>query len=759
MITQKEAELLSQPYLSGFNPYVIPYQGEVLGLIRQEYDYNQGLLEVLLSGSVGCLREDALIETACGAIPICDITSRDYVLSFSHSQNRFVFQSNSGAFLKDKGSLYRVITKHGEFVASEHHHIATSDGNYLSVQKLLDHGTENLTFLSHEKKRHVSCQLWLLSDVLDSMKTISSFLYHCAKHIHQCDPQLLSDLNIFLGAFPLQIDVQAVSQFSYQATSEQKGVLLELVSRLSHRVEAFSQTDMQNFSLPLGSKTLDEVDVYFSTTPYGQICKDIQSLQQYHLHNVRPITLLFFLAKFGIVLSNILEPYTCEYTNTPIEAIEKIGVDWYWDLQVPNTNNYISHGLVHHNSSKSILMAHIGVTHCLMYPGARLGLGRKAMPDLKSTIFQKIIEHIETDLTEGKDYTVNNTNASIDFSNGSQIISRSWSDKKYKKLRSLELSALIIEELTENDDEDKQAYTEFMMRVGRIPHIKERFVISASNPDSPSHWAYKHFILGEKETRRVFYSVTSDNPFLDPTYINRLLEDLDPKMAQRMVYGKWIEISGEVIYYNYSRENNFVDSHYTVNEKFPIHFSYDFNIGEGKPMSVIFYQIIDDVFHFFDEIVIHGSRTLNTLDEAADRGIFDYPVKYFCHGDASGANRDTRNNLSDYQIIDQFMNRYQNKSGQSLDYQRQVLGSNPPVRKRHNLVNAYCRNELGQVRFKLYKKCKVADEGMRLTKLKKGADYIEDDSKEYQHITTAIGYGIYHHSINRDRKTTGMVQL
>jgi len=53
------------------------------------------------------------------------------------------------------------------------------------------------------------------------------------------------------------------------------------------------------------------------------------------------------------------------------------------------------------------------------------------------------------------------------------------------------------------------------------------------------------------------------------------------------------------------------------------------------------------------------------------------------------------------------------------------------------------------VRLFIYKKCKVAHEGMRLTSLKKGADYIEDDSKEYQHVTTAIGYRVVYTSQNK----------
>ena len=42
----------------------------------------------------------------------------------------------------------------------------------------------------------------------------------------------------------------------------------------------------------------------------------------------------------------------------------------------------------------------------------------------------------------------------------------------------------------------------------------------------------------------------------------------------------------------------------------------------------------------------------------------------------------------------------------------------------------------------IYAGCEDIDKGFRLTKLKKNADYIEDDSFEFQHVTTAIGYYI-----------------
>jgi hypothetical protein len=51
----------------------------------------------------------------------------------------------------------------------------------------------------------------------------------------------------------------------------------------------------------------------------------------------------------------------------------------------------------------------------------------------------------------------------------------------------------------------------------------------------------------------------------------------------------------------------------------------------------------------------------------------------------------------------------------------------------------------------VYKKAATLDEGMRLTKLRPGSQYIEDDSKRYQHITTALGYAVHYHNSNLRR--------
>jgi hypothetical protein len=153
-------------------------------------------------------------------------------------------------------------------------------------------------------------------------------------------------------------------------------------------------------------------------------------------------------------------------------------------------------------------------------------------------------------------------------------------------------------------------------------------------------------------------------------------------------------------------------------------------------------QFIDDCFHFFAEIIIHGARTQDQLEELSSRGYLDHQVTYEVYGDATGEARTTKSLHSDYDIIKKYLSNYRTPDGRAINYKMCVPRSNPPIRERHNTVNSYCHNLVGDVRLKVYRECKTVDEGMRLTSLLKGGSYVEDDSKHYQHVTTALGYWI-----------------
>lgn len=148
-------------------------------------------------------------------------------------------------------------------------------------------------------------------------------------------------------------------------------------------------------------------------------------------------------------------------------------------------------------SAKTALMAHLGVRHCMQYPGAVCHLGRRVLKDLRETLYLEITEHLRNDpqLIEGVHFQCFDQPCTVRYCNGSRMIARSWHDKNYKKFRSLKLSMALFEELTENDEEDRQAYMEIKMRVGRLPHVPQNLIIAATNPDEPDHWAYEYFRL------------------------------------------------------------------------------------------------------------------------------------------------------------------------------------------------------------------------------------------------------------------------
>jgi hypothetical protein len=400
-------------------------------------------------------------------------------------------------------------------------------------------------------------------------------------------------------------------------------------------------------------------------------------------------------------------------------------------------------------SAKSLFLAHLAVSHCIIYNKACVGIFRMSMPDLRDTIFKDIVDHLQCDgLTEGKDFWINQTRCQVTFRNGSSIISRSFSDNKFTKVRSLRLSMAIFEEFIEFDGKYQQAFKEVKNRLGRIPHVKENLCITATNPGDPSSWIHEYFIDGSETmpSRHVYYSLTFDNPFLEKSYIVSLIRDLDEKQILRMIFGRWLELRSDVVYYQFG-DYNIIKKLYKVDSNLPIHISWDFNIGVGKPLSACIFQAIEQgeycSYHFFDEVVVEGMRTLDSCEEIADKGILDnFGVEIIVHGDASGAHNDTRSKKNDYDIIMGYLQNYQRIDGNKLVVSKMVPQSNPPIRTRHNRVNGICKNSLGEIRLFTYQNCKMTIRGMKLTKLKDNGSLIEDDSFEGQHITTAIGYGI-----------------
>ena len=402
-------------------------------------------------------------------------------------------------------------------------------------------------------------------------------------------------------------------------------------------------------------------------------------------------------------------------------------------------------------SAKSVQAVHMMWLHAINNPGSKTLVLREVLKDLKRTIWPLIIGHYSDAPHIVKSY--NKSEMKITLTNGSEIIADSYHDGDLEKFRSLELSMAVIEEASESN---RKLYEAVYMRLGRCVGVNENIFLTLTNPDGLDHYLYTDIIEKEGGLKKVFYSLTEQNPFLPKWYVENLKKNLDEKMALRMLKGQWVDIFTEGVYYNYDPQVNFKSEEYKINENEPIYIAHDFNIGKGKPMSCALGQIINETWHWFKSYHVEGARTLNIMEEMANDNVFEYSNFFIVNGDATGRSRDTRSIKSDYDIIEEFLANYKRQDNSSLEFEIDVPRSNPAIKKRHALTNASFKNMNDEINFYTYDKW--VNTGFMRTKFKKDSYVIEDDSLPEQHVTTAIGYSIYRHSIVGDNKG-GTIQL
>ena len=416
-------------------------------------------------------------------------------------------------------------------------------------------------------------------------------------------------------------------------------------------------------------------------------------------------------------------------------------------------------------SAKSLLGAFLACNHATTFNDTTVVLGRLSLPDLKKTLFSDVHEMLAGTYQEGRDYTVNRTSAEIRLRNGTQIIGRTWIDKRFEaKFRSLRISMFIGEEAIESKGDYWNYFNEVVGRLGRVPHVKQNLCVLMTNPDEPSHpiydffqnkclHRYKGYWTNHKD-RHIYYSSIKDNPYLPEFYEASLRDKYDPQMAQRMLDGKWLYIGRDKCYYSYDPSIHITDK-LEINKQLDLRLCFDFNIAKDKPMSSCIMQFdrnsrdtndFNRRFKILDEVCVEGMRTLNAMEVWADKGYFDLPhnPRITVHGDAAGNHRHTSALRTDYEIIQHFLTNYQRKDNNKLNVRLRVQRRNPVLRERHNSVNSQLKNAEGTVRVSIDKRCKNVCEGLSSTRLKDGVNYIEDPATKGQDMATALSYGIWY---------------
>lgn len=165
-----------------------------------------------------------------------------------------------------------------------------------------------------------------------------------------------------------------------------------------------------------------------------------------------------------------------------------------------------------------------------------------------STIRNTCFSLFKDILTKWKLYpefcTIRETDFNIKFCNGSEIIF-SGLDEETKLLSLNNISVIFVEEAFEVP---KNIVEQLNLRLrGENPNQQ---IIMAWNPISRNHWLYEFCEENPPESFTYIHSTFRDNPFLDKTYVNELMEmyKRNPSKARIFCDGEWgVDAEGLVI--------------------------------------------------------------------------------------------------------------------------------------------------------------------------------------------------------------------
>ena len=192
--------------------------------------------------------------------------------------------------------------------------------------------------------------------------------------------------------------------------------------------------------------------------------------------------------------------------------------------------------------------------------------------------------------------------------------------------------------------------------------------VASTTDQGVNGFCYEKWGSGEHKSEGYHYikAGTDSNKFLPAGYVEQILKNYDPIMADAFIYGGWVSFTKNKVYHFFNRLKHHTNRVITDQDKF-LHVGLDFNIG-GTCATI---WVIDDNKPIaVDEFSSHDTYDfINNLNRYKGKKIIVYP-------DASGKAGSTNATLSDIGLIEQ------------AGYQVDAPQATPAVRDRINAVNA-----------------------------------------------------------------------
>jgi PBSX family phage terminase large subunit len=239
-----------------------------------------------------------------------------------------------------------------------------------------------------------------------------------------------------------------------------------------------------------------------------------------------------------------------------------------------------------------------------------------------------------------------------------------------------------------------------------------------TNPEASKGWIYKYFVEQKPDNYRLIQAPTTQNKFLASDYVESLKEIYDPEYYRINVLGEFGDYTSGLVVKNFTVDN-VADLHYQ--DDMDLHLTWDFNVD---PMSCILAHRYGGKVFFFDEFVLENSTTIDTIN-AVIRKYPNHKANIIINGDASGDNRSTQSEWSNYVQIRNALRRHYKYNGIHLH----VRPSNPRIKHRIASFNALVKDCYGNRKIFVDKKCEKLLYNIYNLKYKVGSDEVDVPSQ------------------------------
>lgn len=569
-----------------------------------------------LMGPVGCVAPDTLVFTSEGLLPICEINRPMRVLSWNENLKRYQLSLTGGSFPKGRDYLYRVSTQEGEWLAAGHHLVLCGDGKYRRVDTLCQ-GQTLLQCSSTRTRNIYELLIKFRVGAPHYSKTLANWMGRYAESARLYGQRLLS----FGASDPICSPLPICAGIS-----------------TSHFFRESLHTRLHRWTLrcyKMGFSLLQAARAFFSSRCdekelYGRI-EGIDLPVQLFASNFE---------HHRIVPESFVYSHSSDITsvsNRPILRVSRTDIKIeYWDLQVLDTNNYVTvDGAIHHNSGKSVACVLEGFRRSMQqapHNGVRRTRGaviRNTAPELESTTIKTWKEWIPENVGVFNMKPPISCMINIPLKDGTRMECEVFfiaidRPVDVKKLLSFEITWAWINEAREVP---KAALDALTARVGRYPSNRVggptwHGIFMDTNPPEDDHWWYQ---LAEVEKPKGYKFFRQPGGLIkkgDRYYANPLAENIQNLPGNWQYYfnqvpGKnedWIKVyilgeygsifEGRVVYSEWNEAVHLAKEELEVWRGIPLILGFDF----GLTPACAFLQLTPNgQLRVIDELVTQGT--------------------------------------------------------------------------------------------------------------------------------------------------------